>query len=414
MAAEKKNNYTFLGNFTEPKDCPNVLLRNTLQNDSHGSFTCRVPLKHTKQYFVVDGILKESDSFVYPGNDSASSNNKNKECTDSSNGQEAVQRQFSVHTRLKEVSTKLSMPGHIMEIEKSASLNINLPEGKIAENLLQIIAIRTNPQKTELKYDINITAQKNSSGKVVLCSHTLAEEKFLTAENINIKVCEGATLDFLAMQNEHNLSSHVTHFTIDVCKDATFHLNLITLHGGEINNNIETYLTGEHANCELDGLYLADGKQKIKTEINLTHKAPKCNSLQLFKGILGGEAVSNFSGEILVAPDAQKTEAYQSNNNLLTSDTSRATSEPHLIIYADDVKCSHGATVGSLDEGELFYMRSRGINVDEAKLLQQQAFAYAVLEKVSNEELRSRLSDLVERRLRGEFTHCSDCSKHCC
>ena len=408
------NNYKYLGNFTEPKDCPNALLSNTLQNDSHGNFKCRVPLKNTRQYFVVDGMLREGDSFVCSGNDSACSNDKIAECTDSANGKEPVQREFSVHTRLDKVSTKLSMPEHVRGIEKGNPLNNNFPEGKVVENLLQIIAIRTNPQKTELKYDINITAQKNSLGKVVLCSHTLAEEKFLTAENINIKVCEGATLDFLAMQNEHNLSSHVTHFTIEVCKDATFHLNLITLHGGEINNNIETYLTGEHANCELDGLYLADGKQKIKTEINLTHKAPKCNSLQLFKGILGGEAVSNFSGEILVAPDAQKTEAYQSNNNLLTSDTARATSEPHLIIYADDVKCSHGATVGSLDEGELFYMRSRGINVDEAKLLQQQAFAYAVLEKISNEELRSRLSDLVERRLRGEFTHCSDCSKHCC
>jgi Fe-S cluster assembly scaffold protein SufB len=333
MAEEKKNNYTFLGNFTEPKDCPNVLMSNTLQNDSHGNFKCRVPLKNTRQYFVVDGLLKESDSFVCSGNDVNCSNDKIAQCPGSANETESVQREFSVHTRLGKVSTKLSMPEHVREIEKGAPLNINLPEGKIVENLLQIIAIRTNPQKPELRYDINITAGKNSSGKVVLCSHTLAEEKFLTAENINIKVCEGATLDFLAMQNEHNLSSHVTHFTIEVCKDATFHLNLITLHGGEINNNIETYLTGEHANCELDGLYLADGKQKIKTEINLTHKAPKCNSLQLFKGILGGEAVSNFSGEILVAPDAQKTEAYQSNNNLLTTDTATGnfrTSSYHL------------------------------------------------------------------------------------
>jgi hypothetical protein len=103
------NNYKYIGNFTEPKDCPNVLMSNTLQNDSHGNFKCRVPLKNTKQYFVVDGLLKESDSFVCSGNDAAGLA-----------AAESVQREFSVHTRLGEVSTKLSMPEHIRDIEKSS------------------------------------------------------------------------------------------------------------------------------------------------------------------------------------------------------------------------------------------------------------------------------------------------------
>ncbi|MDD3911443.1 MAG: hypothetical protein PHZ22_04590, partial [Bacteroidales bacterium] len=127
------NNYKYLGNFTEPKDCPNALLSNTLQNDSHGNFKCRVPLKNTKQYFVVDGMLKESDSFVCSENDSACSNDIIAECTDFANGKESVQREFSVHTRLGKVSTKLSMPKIVREIEKGAPLNINLPEGKVVE-----------------------------------------------------------------------------------------------------------------------------------------------------------------------------------------------------------------------------------------------------------------------------------------
>ena len=148
--------------------------------------------------------------------------------------------------------------------------------------------------------------------------------------------------------------------------------------------------------------------------MNIFHNVPECHSSQLFKGILDGESKTSFSGRIYVAKDAQKTEAYQANNNLLASKTAKAYTQPHLEIYADDVKCSHGATVGSLNEDELFYMRSRGIEKGEARLLQQQAFAYAVLEKVSNEHLRERLGSMVESRLRGEFSECSNCSKHCC
>lgn len=401
-----------VASFTAPEDCPSILIRNTLQDDSHGNFKCRVPLSNTAQYFIVDGVLQEKDDFVQRGDNESFAEKIKKEIAAYS-----VKKDFKVSTRLEEVSSRLEVPELDGELDGNvlpSAMNILLPKGKMLEKMLQVIAIRKDAKVPDLKYGINICAEEDSSGKIVFCSHTLSEERFSTAEAVNIKVCKGANLDFLVMQNEHNLSKHVTHFNIEVCEGATFTMNLITLHGGDISNNVETYLTGEHASYELDGLYLADGEQKVNTRINLVHNAPKCNSLQLFKGILGGNSLSDFSGEIIVAPEAQKTEAYQSNNNLLTTDTARASSQPHLVIYADDVKCSHGATIGSLDEGELFYMRSRGIKVEEAKLLQQQAFAYAVLEKIHNEELRQRLTDLVERRLRGEFTRCSDCSKHCC
>ncbi|MBQ2134034.1 MAG: SufD family Fe-S cluster assembly protein, partial [Bacteroidales bacterium] len=183
---------------------------------------------------------------------------------------------------------------------------------------------------------------------------------------------------------------------------------------GEISNSIDIQLNGKGGECNVNGLYLADGNQRVSTKVNIFHNVPECHSSQLFKGILDGESKTSFSGRIYVAKDAQKTEAYQANNNLLASRTAKAYTQPHLEIYADDVKCSHGATVGSLNEDELFYMRSRGIAKDEAKLLQQQAFAYAVLEKVGNANLRERLHSMVERRLRGEFSECSNCSKHCC
>ena len=200
--------------------------------------------------------------------------------------------------------------------------------------------------------------------------------------------------------------------TLDKCSGVVY--NVITLHGGEISNEIEVNLNGKGGECCVNGLYLASGQQRVSTKVNIFHNVPECHSSQLFKGILDGESRTSFSGKIYVAKDAQKTEAYQANNNLLASRTAKAYTQPHLEIYADDVKCSHGATVGSLNEDELFYMRSRGIAKDEAKLLQQQAFAYAVLEKVANESLRERLHSLLESRLRGEFSECANCSKHCC
>ena len=216
------------------------------------------------------------------------------------------------------------------------------------------------------------------------------------------------------MQNEHENSLHDSHFYIDLAANAVLKLHVVTLHGGELSNRFDINLNGKGAECEVNGLYLASGKQRISNILNLSHRVPECNSRQLFKGVLDGEAVTRFSGTILVAKDAQKTEAYQANNNLIVSDYAKAYTQPHLEIYADDVKCSHGATVGSLNEDELFYMRSRGISMKEAKLLQQQAFAYAALEKISNSALLDRLTNLVERRLRGEFASCSDCNRHSC
>jgi FeS assembly protein SufD len=290
---------------------------------------------------------------------------------------------------------------------------LRLKENEILEEMLQVIFVRENGDNL-LKYSTDIFLGANSSAKLLLCSHTLSQSPFKMEEKIPIRLEEGAFLDIVVMQNEHNNAIHHTDFEINMSKGAKLRLNIITLHGGDISNTFVVNLNGVNADCELNGLYLSDEKQKVSTHVDLNHNAPECKSLQLFKGILNGESVTHFKGRILVAQDSQKTEAYQANNNLLVSKTAKAYTQPHLEIYADDVKCSHGASVGSLDPEELFYMRSRGISLHEAKLLQQQAFAHAVLYKVSNSELRERLADLVEKRLRGEFTHCSDCSKHCC
>ena len=201
---------------------------------------------------------------------------------------------------------------------------------------------------------------------------------------------------------------------IDVSGGESADMVLIVFPGISCDVKLDVNLNGEGAAANIYGAYICGDEEKVNIAIDMHHKLPHCNSRQLFKGIAGGHSKVDFYGKIIVACDAQKTEAYQENHNLLLTKNAKIYSEPQLEIYADDVKCSHGATNGSLDENELFYLRSRGIPYKEAQLLQQQAFAFAVLDKISTEELKDRMISLTEQRLRGEFSKCKNCCKNCC
>ncbi len=282
------------------------------------------------------------------------------------------------------------------------------------DEILQIISLRTDDLKGKLTFRNSFSFEEGSFGNLLLCSHTFSHNHFVTNETIDIEVKENAHADIVLMQNEHNSAEHNCIFNIKVAKGGEIKIVFLTLHGGKINNNITVSLDGENGECDLSGLYLVDGQQEVKNIITLIHNSHSCRSKQLFKGVLDDSATATFSGIIRVVQDAQKTEAYQANHHLIISNDAKAHSEPQLEIYADDVKCSHGATNGRLDESELFYMRSRGISSKEAALLQQLAFTFSVLDKISNIELKERMLNLTEQRLRGEFSDCKNCSKNCC
>jgi Fe-S cluster assembly protein SufD len=186
-------------------------------------------------------------------------------------------------------------------------------------------------------------------------------------------------------------------------------VNNITLINGVTRNNYVVDLEGEQAETHLLGMAIADDKQKIDNFTAINHKVPRCRSNELFKYVLDNNALGVFSGKIVVSRDAQKTEAYQSNRNLLGSNDCRMYSKPQLEIYADDVKCSHGMTTGQLDETALFYMRSRGISEEEARHLLKLAFTMDVLNGIRLEGLKDRLKLLVEKRFRGELIKCQGC-----
>lgn len=185
--------------------------------------------------------------------------------------------------------------------------------------------------------------------------------------------------------------------------DSTLYFGSFSVGGSLIENDYEIDFDAPHSEAHLGGVYITSGTERFSTNVNVNHNHGDTLSNQLFKGILSGSSVARFQGRITVLKDAQKTKAYQANNNLLVSPDARAYTRPHLVINADDVQCSHGATVGSLSQDELFYMRSRGISLQEAQLLQQQAFVHEVTDRLLTAESQEIILPLLEDALRNRL-----------
>ena len=175
---------------------------------------------------------------------------------------------------------------------------------------------------------------------------------------------------------------------------------LLILPGVSYNLKMDVTLAGEGAEANIYGAYVCGSDEKVRIAVDMHHDHPHCNSRQLFKGIAGGVSKVDFYGKIIVAQDAQKTEAYQENHNILLSDGAKVDTKPQLEIYADDVKCSHGATIGRLNEEEQFYMRSRGISLEDAKVLQMISFIAPVLENIPDESRREAMASEIESQIR--------------
>ena len=187
---------------------------------------------------------------------------------------------------------------------------------------------------------------------------------------------------------------------IVVERDAKLDMVLLVMPGVSCDVKLDVKLAGEGAEANIYGAYVCGGDERVKISVDMHHDLPHCNSRQLFKGIAGGTSRVDFYGKIIVAQDAQRTEAYQENHNILLTDGAKVDTKPQLEIYADDVKCSHGATIGRLNEEEQFYMRSRGISLEDAKVLQMISFIAPVLENIEDEAERERMTAQFEAAIR--------------
>ena len=187
---------------------------------------------------------------------------------------------------------------------------------------------------------------------------------------------------------------------IVVERDAKLDMVLLVMPGVSCDVKLDVKLAGEGAEANIYGAYVCGGDERVKISVDMHHDLPHCNSRQLFKGIAGGTSRVDFYGKIIVAQDAQRTEAYQENHNILLTDGAKVDTKPQLEIYADDVKCSHGATIGRLNEEEQFYMRSRGISLEDAKVLQMISFIAPVLENIEDETEREHVTARFETAIR--------------
>jgi Fe-S cluster assembly protein SufD len=216
-----------------------------------------------------------------------------------------------------------------------------------------------------------------------------------TPLDLQVHVEQGARLDLVVLHQKSAVCKHA----VALQKDSVLNLFYFTLSSDEAAQNLRVDLQGENAECNIFGLSVASLSQKIRTNFVVNHAVPSCRSAQLFKQVAAGNASVDFGGRVIVAKDAQHTDAQQTCRTLLLSETAHAHAQPQLEIYADDVKCSHGATVGQLDAESLFYLRSRGIGLVQAQQLLLLGFADEVVQKISSTEIRERVGQRVTERL---------------
>jgi Fe-S cluster assembly protein SufD len=210
---------------------------------------------------------------------------------------------------------------------------------------------------------------------------------------------DGAVLDHYRVQREAPTAYHVSATNVRLSHGSTFSSHAFTFGGGLVRNEINAHLAGEGGDCTLNGLYVADGSRLVDNQTFIDHARPHCGSREVYKGVLAGHARAVFNGKILVRPDAQKTDAKQTNKTLLLSNDAQINTKPQLEIYANDVKCTHGATVGQLDADALFYLRARGIDKRDAEQMLVRAFAADITGRVRIEPLREMLEALLESRV---------------
>jgi Fe-S cluster assembly protein SufD len=302
---------------------------------------------------------------------------------------------------------------HLNTALASDGVFIYVPEGAVLKKPVQIINLVESGEDIFNQHRNLILVEKNAEITLIICDHTLSPQKFLTNAVTEIYVGENAHFDIIRVQNEHNNAAKITHTFIHQERTSNASSNNITLHGGLVRNSTHHFLGGEGAESHSYGLFLADKWQHVDNFVNVDHAVPHCTSNQLFKGVLDDMATGVFSGRIYVHKDAQGTVAYQQNNNILLTDDTKMDTKPQLEIYADDVKCSHGATVGQLDDNALFYLQSRGISKREARLMLMFGFAHEVIQNIGVEALRERLDNLVMQRLKGELSRCASCMVKC-
>ena len=282
---------------------------------------------------------------------------------------------------------------------------IHIPRNVILDtplHLLFITADATTPIASHPR--TLVIAESNSQLSLTETFAGLNTAKYLTNSVTEIIAQDNAHIDHVRLELEGDQSLHIANLKANLGRSSNLVSHNFTLGGAFIRNDISAHLIGEGSEATVNGFYVLEDDQHLDNYTLLEHAEPHCPSHELYKGILGGSARAIFRGKIHVHQKAQHTDAYQQNENILLSDNARVNAKPQLEIYADEVKCSHGATIGQLDENALFYLQARGISKPEAKRILLRAFADDVVNRVAYEPTKSHLSELIDAKLDRIYT----------
>ncbi|MBQ7439968.1 MAG: Fe-S cluster assembly protein SufD [Prevotella sp.] len=288
-------------------------------------------------------------------------------------------------------------------------LLIYVPKHVRVDRAIQVINILRSDVDLMVNRRVLIIVEEDAEVKVLFCDHTADDCHFLTTQVVEAYVGENARMHLYCMEETHAKNVRVSNVYIQQESNSDVKHHVITLHNGVTRNMTDLYFKGEGAECFLCGCVIADKRQHVDNNTLIHHQVPRCSSRELYKYVLDDEAVGAFAGKVLVDHGAMKTISQETNQNLCASKKARMYTQPMLEIYADDVKCAHGSTVGQLNDAALFYMRQRGISLEEAKLLLEFAFINEVIDQMELQPLRDRLHYLVEQRFRGELSKCEGC-----
>ena len=392
--------YTDIEKLFEPNYGLNIN-RLDIPVNPYDAFRCDVPNLSTSLYFVVnDAFYKKSEPKALLPEGVIVDSLKNQ----AEKNPELIAKYYAKLAKTDEdaitaLNTMLAQDG----------LLVYVPKNVVVDRAIQVINILRSDVDMMVNRRVLIVVEEGAEAKLLFCDHAADDRNFLATQVIEAYVGRNASLDLYCLEETHAKNVRVSNLYIDQQADSRLNHNVITLHNGVTRNRVDLTLSGEGAECVLNGCVIADKEQHVDNNTVIDHKVEHCTSSQLYKYVLDEKATGAFAGRVLVRHGAQKTSSEMRNQNICATREARMFTQPMLEIYADDVKCSHGSTVGQLNDAAMFYMRQRGISEKEAKLLLEFAFVNEVIDTIKLEPLRDRLHHLVEKRFRGELSKCEGC-----
>lgn len=392
--------YTDIPSLFEPDYGLNIN-RLEIPVDPYKAFKCDVPNLSTSLYFVVNDSFYDK---ALPKKELPEGVIVDSLARIAAEKPELISRYYAKIAKTEEdgitaLNTMLAQDG----------LLIYVPKGTVVDRAIQVINILRSDVDLMVNRRMLIIVEDRAEIKLLFCDHAADDRRFLATQVIEAYVGENAGLDLYCLEETHTKNVRVSNVFISQQANSRVNHNVITLHNGTTRNRTDLVFEGEGAECNLAGCVIADKDQHVDNNTLIDHKVGHCTSNELYKYVLDENAVGAFAGKVLVRHGAQHTTSQETNQNLCTTRTARMFTQPMLEIYADDVKCAHGSTVGQLNDAALFYMQQRGISKKEAKLLLEFAFINEVIDHMKLEPLRDRLHYLVEKRFRGELNKCEGC-----